>query len=67
MVAQIIYCQPSLNRCISVTEVLRFVCPIHTDKDFFGNMRPGMIVETGAITTPKGGRCWLCSGHIKLK
>ena len=57
----------SLNRCISVTEVLRFVCPIHTDKDFFGNMRPGTIAETGAITASKGGRCWLYSEHKKLK
>ena len=30
-------------------------------------MTPGMIAETGAITAPKGGRCWVCSGHIKLK
>ena len=30
-------------------------------------MRPGMIAEIGAITATIGGRCWLYSGHIKLK
>ena len=47
--------QPSLNRCISGTDILWFFCSINMFIQLPLNLKQVMIATTGAITVPNIG------------